>query len=235
MFCDLTRNAWPNLIKDAKTKTNRAAWCLPFPCAWYCLHFSFCICVSVCVCFYISVLCFILSFNCRLLLIIFTFDYPRGFFGFGFTTFNWQIAALSCCIPQFLMAVPLYLLAPFFYPGPSTVVEPSPHSRHLLQLCGHGSKSVSLSVGRRNWRQVSRVSCENATVNLKSCFVIFYVKCAVVTNLQHFCFLKKLTCGHSCFCFCFGFFVRQISLFLWRWIRYRWSKAIRSKCFAFLK
>lgn len=91
MFCDLTRNAWPNLIKDAKTKTNRAAWCLPFPCAWYCLHFSFCICV--CVCFYISVLCFILSFNCCLLLIIFTFDYPCGFFGFGFTTFNWQ----NCC------------------------------------------------------------------------------------------------------------------------------------------
>lgn len=53
--------------------------------------FSFCICV--CVCFYISVLCFILSFNCRLLLIIFTFDYPCGFFGFGFTTFNWQ----NCC------------------------------------------------------------------------------------------------------------------------------------------
>ena len=48
--------------------------------------FSFCICV--CVFFYISVLCFILSFNCRLLLIIFTFDYPCGFFGFGFTTFN---------------------------------------------------------------------------------------------------------------------------------------------------
>lgn len=49
--------------------------------------------VSVCVCFYISVLCFILSFNCCLLLIIFTFDYPCGFFGFGFTTFNWQ----NCC------------------------------------------------------------------------------------------------------------------------------------------
>lgn len=49
--------------------------------------------VCVCVCFYISVLCFILSFNCRLLLIIFTFDYPCGFFGFGFTTFNWQ----NCC------------------------------------------------------------------------------------------------------------------------------------------
>ena len=71
------------------------------------------------------------------------------------------------------IAVSLYLLAPFFYPGPSTVVEPSPHSRHLLQLCGHGSKSVSLSVGRRNWRQVSRVFLRNATVNLKSCFVIF--------------------------------------------------------------
>ena len=84
-----------------------------------------------------------------------------------------KIAALSCCIPQFLTAVPLYLLAPFFYPGPSTVVEPSPHSRHLLQLCGHGSKSVSLSVSRRNWRQVSRVFLRNATVNLKSCFVIF--------------------------------------------------------------
>ena len=58
-----------------------------------CIFLFVSVCVCVCVCFYISVLCFILSFNCCLLLIIFTFDYPCGFFGFGFTTFNWQ----NCC------------------------------------------------------------------------------------------------------------------------------------------
>ena len=85
MFCDLTRNAWPNLVKDAKTKQIAQLGVFRFLALDILCIFLF---VSVCVCFYTSVLCFILSFNCRLLLIIFTFDYPCGFFGFGFTTFN---------------------------------------------------------------------------------------------------------------------------------------------------
>ena len=102
-----------------------------------------------------------------------------------------KIAALSCCIPQFLTAVSLYLLAPFFYPGPSTVVEPSPHSRHLLQLCGHGSKSVSLSVGRRNWRQVSRVFLRKCHCQLKELLRDILSQMCSCDEFTTFLFLKE--------------------------------------------
>lgn len=117
-----------------------------------------------------------------------------------------KIVALSCCIPQFLTAVPLYLLAPFFYPGPSTVVEPSPHSRHLLQLCGHGSKSVSLSVGRRNWRQVSRVFLRKCHCQLKELLRDILSQMCSCDEFTTFLFLKETNMWPFVFLFLFWLF-----------------------------
>lgn len=117
-----------------------------------------------------------------------------------------KIAALSCCIPQFLTAVSLYLLAPFFYPGPSTVVEPSPHSRHLLQLCRHGSKSVSLSVGRRNWRQVSRVFLRKCHCQLKELLRDILSQMCSCDEFTTFLFLKETNMWSFVFLFLFWLF-----------------------------
>lgn len=118
-----------------------------------------------------------------------------------------KIVALSCCIPQFLTAVPLYLLAPFFYSGPSTVVEPSPHSRHLLQLCGHGSKSVSLSVGRRNWRQVSRVFLWRCHCQLKELLRDILSQMYRCDEFTTFLFLKETNMWSFVFLFLFLFWL----------------------------
>lgn len=108
MFCDLTRNAWPNLIKDAKTKTNRAAWCLPFPCAWYCLHFSFCIGVCVCVCVFLY-FCFMFHSFFQLPFAPYNFYLwlPLWFLWVWF--YNIQLTKLLPSLAVFLSFLRLYL------------------------------------------------------------------------------------------------------------------------------
>ena len=81
----------------------------------------------------------------------------------------------SACNPQYQVCVIqglwkcnlLFLLsfsAAIFHSGSSTAVEPSPHSRDLLQLRRYWSEPVSLSVGSWNWRQVNHTSVRYCNV-----------------------------------------------------------------------